>query len=67
MDLPLSSILGYLDYAIQQEKRTICMGTLENLIPQHDCQAFKFVGFEEFKNNLFNPQLKYSKKIKNKK
>ena len=64
MDLPLSSILGYLDYAIQQEKEQYAWELWKTLYPNMIVGWLKFVGFEEFKNNLFNPQLKYSKKSK---
>lgn len=64
MDLPLSAVLGYLDYAIKQERDQYAWELWKTMYPNMMAGFNKFISFDEFKGKLFNPQLKYSKKSK---
>lgn len=62
MDLPLSTAVDYLIYAIEQEKEQAAWELWKALYPFMAIEWLKPIKFEEFKNNLFKKQYRYSQK-----
>ena len=62
MDLPLSTAVDYLIYAIEQEKEQAAWELWKTLYPFMAIEWLKPIKFEEFKNNLFKKQYRYSQK-----
>lgn len=65
MDLPISAILDYLDYAISQEIDQYAWELWKTLYPKMIVGYVKFISFEDFKANLFITEQKHSKKSNN--
>jgi len=51
-------------YAIEQEQEKMAWELWKSLYPQMSIGIIKFVKFEDFKTQLFNPVHKYSQKTK---
>lgn len=62
MDLPLSVAIDYIVYAIEQEKEQAAWELWKTLYPFMAIEWLKNIKFEEFKNNLFKKQYRYSQK-----
>ncbi len=62
MNLPLSAAVDYLLYAIEQEKEQATWELWKALYPFMAIEWLKPIKFEEFKNNLFKKQYRYSQK-----
>lgn len=62
MDLPLSAAVDYLIYAIEQEKEQAAWELWTEMYPYMALEWLKPIKFEEFKNNLFKKQYRYSQK-----
>jgi hypothetical protein len=62
MDLPLSAVVDYLIYAIEQEKEQAAWELWTNMYPFMALEWLKPVKFDEFKRKLFQPQYRYTKK-----
>ncbi len=64
IDLPISALAGFLNYAIEQESEKITWNLWKTLYPQMSMGIIKFIKFEDFKKQLLNPVYKYSQKTK---
>ena len=62
MDLPLSAIVDYLLYAIEQEKEQAAWELWTAMYPFMALEWLKPVKFDDFKRKLFQPQYRYTKK-----
>ena len=62
MDLPLSAIVDYLLYAIEQEKEQAAWELWTAMYPFMAIEWLKPIKFEKFKEELFQPQYRYTKK-----
>ena len=62
MDIPLSTAVDDLIYAIEQEKDQAAWELWKALYPFMAIEWLKPIKFEEFKNNLFKKQYRYSQK-----
>lgn len=62
MDLPLSAVVDYLIYAIEQEKEQAAWDLWTEMYPYMALEWLKPIKFEEFKNKLFQKQYRYTQK-----
>ncbi len=62
MDLPLSAIVDYLLYAIEQEKEQAAWELWTAMYPFMALEWLNPIKFDEFKNSLFKRQYRYSQK-----
>ena len=58
----MSTAVDYLIYAIEQEKEQAAWELWKTLYPFMAIEWLKPIKFEEFKNNLFKKQYRYSQK-----
>ena len=58
----MSTAVDYLIYAIEQEKEQAAWELWKALYPFMAIEWLKPIKFEEFKNNLFKKQYRYSQK-----
>lgn len=62
MDLPLSVAVDFLVYAIEQEKEQAAWELWTNMYPFMAIEWLKPIKFEKFKEELFQPQYRYTQK-----
>ena len=62
MDLPLSAVVDYLIYAIEQEKEQAAWELWKTLYPFMAIEWLKPIKFEEFKSKLIQKQYRYTQK-----
>lgn len=63
MDLPLSVVVDYIAYAVEQEKEEAAWELWKEMYPFMVSGLIKdFIKFEDFKNKLFQRQYKYTQK-----
>ena len=62
MDLPLSAIVDYLLYAIEQEKEQAAWELWTAMYPFMALEWLKPVKFDDFKRKLFQKQYRYTQK-----
>jgi hypothetical protein len=51
--MPLSSIKGYLDHAVETENEQIAFEMWKSIYPDMVLEKLNFVGFKEFKETIF--------------
>lgn len=62
IDLPLSTLAGFIRHALEKEKERASWGLWQSLYPFMMCDLIKHVSFADFQRELFKPKLKYSEK-----
>jgi 1-acyl-sn-glycerol-3-phosphate acyltransferase len=62
MDLPLSVVVDYLIYAVEQEKEQAAWELWKSLYPFMAIEWLKPIKYEKFKEELFQKQYRYTQK-----